>query len=69
LNFSFWLVWTSIQDEVLSGDRLHEWFGAREIVITWHTPDDELQDARFTLQGAESAILEATGTKIGGTAE
>ena len=66
---AIWLIWTSIQDEVLSGDRLHEWFGGSEIVIGWRTPAGDPQEARFTLIGAEAAILEATGTKRGGTAE
>jgi hypothetical protein len=66
---AIWLVWTSIQDEVLSGDRLHEWFGGSELIITWRTPAGDPQEARFTLTGAEAAILQATGTKLGGVAE
>jgi len=66
---AIWLVWTSFQDEVLSGDRLHEWFTGKELAITWRTLDGEQQRAHFTLEGAQAAILEATGTKLGGVTE
>ena len=58
-----WLVWTSIQDEVLPGDRLYEWFTGHELVIAWRSTDGTIQEARFTLAGARGAILEATGVK------
>ena len=58
-----WLVWTSIQDEVLPGDRLYEWFTGRELTIAWRSTDGTIQDARFTLAGARDAILGATGVK------
>jgi hypothetical protein len=58
-----WLVWTSIQDEVLPGDRLYDWFNGSEVVISWRTAEGTFQEARFTLAGARAAILEATGVK------
>lgn len=66
---AIWLIWTSFQDEILSGDRLHEWFAGREVVISWRTPDGDIDSTRFSLDGAQAAILDASGARVGGTAE
>jgi hypothetical protein len=58
-----WLIWTSILDEVLPGDRLYDWFTGSEVAISWRAPDGTSQETRFTLAGARAAILEATGVK------
>jgi hypothetical protein len=60
---AFWLLWTSIQNAVLPGDRLHQWFDGREIEISYKIPDGSTHSTRFTLSGAKAAILQATGLK------
>jgi hypothetical protein len=60
---ALWLAWTSFQDEVLTGDPFHQWLAGREAVVTWIGAGDTAYAARFSLDGARAAILEATGVK------
>jgi hypothetical protein len=61
---SFWLLWSSNQETVNSGDHLAKWMGGKTLRITYQDADGSQKIAAFDLVGARGAIEGATGLTL-----
>jgi hypothetical protein len=60
----FWLIWSSNQETVDSGDHLAKWMTGKSLSITYLDADGSQKIADFDLTGAGGAIEQATGVSL-----
>lgn len=60
----FWLLWSSNQETVDSGDHLAKWMVGKTLRITYQDADGSQKIAEFGLDGARAAIEQATGVSL-----
>jgi len=60
----FWLIWSSNQATVDSGDHLAKWMVGKNLHVTYLDADGSQKTADFDLGGAEGPIEQATGVSL-----